>query len=62
VLSTLKDARQLADRTDGKATPLEINGETNGRLIVFRSFDKVSYALVLQNTDAIKVGDRITSR
>lgn len=62
LLSILKDARMLNDRTDGKNTPMEIAGETNGRVLVFRTFDKVAYALILQNTDAVKVGDRITSR
>ncbi len=62
LLSVLKDSRQVADRTDGQATPLEISGENNGRLVVFRSFDKVAYALILSNLDAVKVGDRITER
>lgn len=62
VLNILKDARQVLDRTDGKNTPMQINGETNGRLLVFRAFDKVAYGLILQNTEAVKVGDRITAR
>jgi hypothetical protein len=62
LLSVLKDSRQVVDRTDGQATPLEISGENNGRLVVFRSFDKVAYALILSNLDALKVGDRITDR
>jgi len=62
LLSVLKDSRQVVDRTDGQATPLEISGENNGRLVVFRSFDKVAYALILSNLDAVKVGDRITDR
>jgi hypothetical protein len=62
LLSILKDSQLIPDRTDGKNTPMQLNGETNGRVMVFRTFDKVSYALILQNTDAVKVGDRISAR
>lgn len=62
LLSVLKDSRQATDRTDGQGTRLSIGGENNGRLVVFRSFDKVAYALILNNLDAVKVGDRIVDR
>ena len=30
-------------------------------MIVFRTFEKLSYALVLDITDGVKVGDRFTN-
>jgi hypothetical protein len=62
LLTVLKDSRQLVDVTDGKSTPMELKGEPSGQLLVYRSFDKVAYALVVQNTDALKVGDRVRAR
>ena len=62
LLNLLKDGRTVADRTDGQKTPLQLPGDTNGRLMVFKAFDKVSYALILQNTEAVKVGDSIAAR
>lgn len=62
LLFVLKDSRQVSDSTDGKATALDLSGEAHGRVMVFRSFDKVAYALILQNLDVVKVGDRITAR
>jgi hypothetical protein len=35
--------------------------ENNGLAMVFRTFDKVSYALILQINDGVKVGDRLVN-
>lgn len=61
VMAILKDGARLIDRTDGERTELKLPNERNGLLMVFRTFEKVSYALVLEITDGVKVGDRLVN-
>jgi hypothetical protein len=60
VLAILSDGQSLVDKTDaGKREQIKLPDERNGLLMVFRTFDKLSYALILEITDAVKVGDRV---
>jgi LysM domain len=61
VMAILKDGETLKDRTDSSRQQIKLPNERNGLLMVFRVFDKLSYALVLQITDGVKVGDRIVN-
>jgi LysM domain len=61
VLAIVRDSFQVTDKTDEGRTLLQLPGEHNGLMMVFRTFDKVSYALVLDIQDGVKVGDRFTS-
>ena len=61
ILAILKDANVVTDTTDAARTPLHLPGERNGLMMVFRTFDRVSYALVLQITDGVKTGDRFVN-
>lgn len=61
VMAVLKDGVRLVDRTDARKATIRLPGERNGLMIVFRTFDRLSYALVLGITDGIKVGDRFTN-
>ncbi len=58
VLMLLKEHHVLPDRTDSSQPELQLPGERNGPMIVFRVFERVSYALLLQITDGVRVGDR----
>ena len=58
VLALLKESGVLSDKTDDAKPELRLPGERNGLMIVFRVFERLSYALVLQITDGVKVGDR----
>ena len=40
---------------------MRLPGERNGIMMVFRTFDRVSYALVVQIADGVKVGDRFVN-
>ena len=61
VLAILKDGAQVVDKTDTAKPLLKLPDERNGLLMVFRSFDRVSYALVLDITTAVNIGDRLVS-
>ncbi len=58
VMAILKDGERIQDNTDSARPNIKLPNERNGLLIVFRTFDRLSYALVLQVTDGVKVGDR----
>ena len=61
VMAILKDGERLTDRTDNARTPIKLPNERNGLLMVFKTYENLSYALVLQITDGVKVGDRIVN-
>jgi LysM domain len=63
VLAIIKDGRNVTDRTGalGKPEEIKLPDERNGLAMVFRTFDKVSYALILQINDGVKVGDRLVN-
>ncbi|WP_296921991.1 LysM peptidoglycan-binding domain-containing protein [Polaromonas sp.] len=58
VMAIQQTGVQMTDRTDSPRTQIRLPHERNGLLMVFRTFEKVSYALVLQVVDGAKVGDR----
>jgi hypothetical protein len=61
VMAILKDGERLADKTDSARPQIKLPNERNGLMMVFRTFDKLSYALILQITDGVKVGDRFVN-
>jgi hypothetical protein len=61
VMAILQSGAQVTDRTDSPGTQIRLPNERNGLLIVFRTFEKLSYALVLQVSDGAKVGDRVVN-
>nr|WP_232229929.1 LysM domain-containing protein [Polaromonas glacialis] len=61
VMAILKDGERLRDRTDSARPDIKLPNERNGLLMVFRTFDRLSYALILRATDGVKVGDRFTN-
>jgi hypothetical protein len=60
VLALKKDGSRMLDRTDPSKATIRLPDERNGVLIVFRPFERLSYALVLNITDGVKVGDRFS--
>ena len=61
VLAILKNGEQLIDKTTEARDPIKLPNERNGLAMVFRTFDRVSYALILDITDGVKVGDRLVN-
>lgn len=61
VLAILKDGARLIDKSDGNQTLMKLPDERNGLLMVFRTFERVSYALILEITDGVRVGDRLVN-
>ena len=61
VLAILKDGERLVDKTGAEPTQIKLPDERNGLLMVFRTFERVSYALVLDITSGVKVGDHLVN-
>ena len=61
VMAILQDGERMLDKTDSARTPIKLPNERNGLLMVFRTFENLSYALTLQVTRGVKVGDRFTN-
>jgi LysM repeat protein len=61
VLAILKDGQRLVDKTDPQRTPIKLPDERNGLLMVFKTYEKLSYALILDITEGVRVGDRLTN-
>ena len=59
VLAIMTDGARLIDKTDASQPEIKLPDERNGLLMVFRTFEKLSYALVLEITNGVKVGDRL---
>jgi nucleoid-associated protein YgaU len=61
VLAILKDGQRLTDRTDPSRPLIKLPNERNGLLMVFRTYEKLSYGLILDITEGVRVGDRLAS-
>ena len=62
VLAILKDGERRLDRSQpGERTPIKLPDERNGLVMVFRPFEKLSYALILEINDTVQVGDRVVN-
>ncbi len=61
VLAILKNGARVIDKQDPTRPLLKLPDERNGLMMVFRTFDRLSYALILDITDGVRVGDRLAS-
>jgi hypothetical protein len=61
VMAIQKRRAQAVEKSDPSRSPLLLPEERNGLVMVFLSFEKVAYALVVQATDSVRAGDRLTA-
>ncbi len=61
VLAILKNGQRLIDKTDPQQPEIKLPDERNGLLMVFRTFERLSYALIMEITDGVRVGDRLVN-
>jgi hypothetical protein len=61
VLAILRNGRRLSDSTDPARALIKLPDERNGLLMVFRTFERLSYGLVLDITDSVHIGDRLSN-
>ena len=60
VLAVLRDGERALDRTNERPQEIKLPDERHGLMFVFRTFDRVSYALLLQVQQPVRAGDRFT--
>lgn len=61
VLTVLTKGERILDKTDPDRSTIKLPSEANGTAMVFRTFDRVSYALLLQVRQGVRVGDRLVN-
>jgi LysM domain len=60
VLAVLRDGQRAIDRTNARPEAIKLPDERHGLMFVFRTFERVSYALLLQVEQPVRAGDRFT--
>ena len=60
VLALWRDGQVVRDRTTGDGATLKLPDERHGLLFVFRVFDRMAYALILNVQQPVRPGDRFT--
>ena len=60
VLAVLRDGERRIDTTYERPQAIKLPDERHGLMFVFRTFDRVSYALLLQVQEPVRAGDRFT--
>lgn len=60
VLALWRSGQLASDTTTTPKTAMQLPDERHGLLFVFRVFDRVSYALILQVLEPVNAGDRFT--
>ena len=61
VLELSRRGARIVDKTGDKKELVQLPDERNGHAMVFRTFDRVSYALILEARRGVEVGDSLTS-
>ena len=61
VMAILQDGQRLVDNTDPAKALIKLPDERNGLLMVFKTFEKLSYALILDIKDTVRIGDRLAA-
>lgn len=59
VLSLTTQGSRIKDMTDEAKATVQLPSEVNGTAMVFRTFDRVSYALILEIRNGVRVGDKL---
>jgi hypothetical protein len=58
VLAVMRDGERTVDRTNARPEAIKLPDERHGLMFVFRTFERVSYALLLQVQQPVRAGDR----
>jgi hypothetical protein len=60
VLALWRAGVEAVDTTEGRKVAMRLPDERHGLLFVFRTFDRVSYALILSVQEPVRAGDRFS--
>ena len=58
--TVLRDGRVVKDKTSDSNDTIKLPDERHGLLFVFRTFERMSYALILTVKEPVRPGDRFT--
>lgn len=61
VLNLLTKGSRIRDTTGEQRSEIKLPSESNGVVMVFRTFDRVAYALILDVSTPVRVGDRLVN-
>ncbi len=61
VLNLMTKGSRIRDTTAEQRSEIKLPSESNGVVMVFRTFDRVSYALILDVRTPVRVGDRLVN-